>query len=186
MPANVKLAVAGSRCTGSPVRRAVGTAASTCVTKRSRSAGDALGGLDPLGFGELERHREADGAGDILGAAAASPLLPAAVQQRLERDAPAHREHARPLRGAELVPGDREGVGAELGGRQREPAGRLHGVEMDGDAALVRDGGDGRDILNRPHLVVRVAERHEHGVVAERGGDGIRIEPAAAVDGHAA
>ena len=71
--------------------------------KRVAQRRDPGGCLDPLGLGELERRRETHCARDILGAAAAAALLPAAVHQRLERDAPAHREHAGALGRAELV-----------------------------------------------------------------------------------
>ena len=45
---------------------------------------------------------------------APAALLPAAVQQRLERDRAAHAEHADALGRAELVAGDAERVDAEL------------------------------------------------------------------------
>ena len=106
---------------------------------RSRSAVDASGCLGPLGLGELECGREPDRAGDVLGAAASPALLPAAVQQRLERHAAAHREDAGSLRRAELVPGERDRVRAEVGGAQRQPAGGLHGVDVQRHAATGAD-----------------------------------------------
>ena len=105
---------------------------------------DAGRDLGAFGFGQLESGRESDRARDILRAAAPSALLATAVQQRFQRDATAHGEHARALRCPELVPGERDRIDAEGGGIQRQPARRLDGVDVHGHAARPRHGGDRR------------------------------------------
>ena len=90
---------------------------------------------------------------------AASALLAAAVQHRLERDAAAHDERADALRRADLVAGERERVDAELVERERQPAGRLHGVGVDERARRVGDRGELGDRLHGADLVVGVLHR---------------------------
>ena len=135
-------------------------------------------------FGEFERRRQPDGSRDVLGAAAPTALLPAAVQQRLERDPAADAQGAGALRRPDLVPGDGDRVDAELRRRQRQPPGCLHRVDVHRDAALPGDRGDGRDILDRAHLVVRVADAHERRVVAQGACDVGRGDPRLGVDRH--
>ena len=133
---------------------------------------DPGGCLGALGLGTLERHGEADGAGDVLGAAAAVAFLTAAVEHRFEGEPRPHREHADPGGRAELVARDRESVGA--GAAQRQPARRLHRVEVQRHA---RGGGDRRQcrhVLHGADLVVGVADAHDRRLGADRRGEIVR------------
>jgi hypothetical protein len=88
--------------------------------ERVAERADAFRGALPFRFGEFQRGRERDRAGEVLGAAAAAAFLPAPVQDGLERQSRADGQHADPLRRADLVPGERERVGA--GAAQADPA----------------------------------------------------------------
>ena len=100
--------------------------------------------------------------GHVLGPGAPAVLVPAAVDQRIEPRARAHVECADPLRGVELVAGDRQQVDAERLDVERQLAHRLRGVCVDEHAALVRHGRDLGDRLNRADLVVGVHHADEH------------------------
>ncbi len=63
-------------------------------------------------------------------------------------------------------------------------AGGLHGIEVEGDTACPRDGGEGRGILHRADLIVRITDRDERRVVAQRRREIFGAHPAAGVDGH--
>ena len=85
-------------------------------------------------LGEFEGRGQADGAGDVLGARTAAALLPAAVDERFDRDPAAQPGEADALGRADLVAGERQGVDAEAGDAEVEPAGGLHGVGVERDA----------------------------------------------------
>ena len=82
----------------------------------------------PLGVGGGERLGRGDDAGDVVRAAAPLALLPAADDERLDRHAVAHGEHADALRPAELVGAQRQQVDVRPQLAQVEPARRLDGV----------------------------------------------------------
>ena len=81
-----------------------------------------------LGGGEAQRLGQGDDAGDVVRAAAPLALLPAADEQRGERRAVAHGEHADALRPAELVGRQRQRVDVRPQLGEVEPARRLHRV----------------------------------------------------------
>ena len=73
---------------------------------------------------------EADDAGNVLGAAAPATLLAAALDEGRQIDAVAHDQGADAARSAELVRGNDQRVGAELGEVHRQAPGRLHRVDV--------------------------------------------------------
>ncbi|CAI7638062.1 unnamed protein product, partial [Penicillium discolor] len=124
---------------------------------------------------ELERRRQADCSGDVHRAGPPSALLAPTVQERLQREASADDERPGPFGSAELVPGDRHGVGIQI--VQGQPAGRLHGVDVEGHAAGADDLAERGDVLDGADLVVRVSDGHDGRVVGEHRVEGVRPDP---------
>ena len=69
-------------------------------------------------------------------------------------------------RSAELMRGNDQRVGAELGEVQRQAPGRLHRVDVQRDAVLARHGGGFRDRLNDTRLVVGHHHAEQHASAA--------------------
>ena len=142
--------------------------------------------------GERVGHRaEADDAEEVLGAAAAPPLLGAAEQEWLEPDRATDDEGADPGRGPELVPAQRDEVRAEPVEVERHGAGGGGGVDVHGHRGpptAVDDLGDG---LERADLVVGelAVDEGEAGrplavVPIEEVVERREVEPAESVDGQ--
>ena len=136
---------------------------------------------------QLDGGGQADDRGRVERARAHVALLEAAVQQRHDRHFPAEQQHARAVRAAELVPGERERVDPGRGEIHREDPDGLHGVGVDRHAVPVRDGGQLADRVDRAHLVVGPHHRYDGGRLGlggERRGQGLGLDPAVAVDGQ--
>ena len=90
------------------------------------------------------------------GTRAQPPLLTAADDLRLQRDTPLRRhiQRAYALRSTQLVRGERQVVDAVH--RQRQLAGGLCGIDVQGDAALTAHGGQRRQVLHDTGLAVDV------------------------------
>ncbi len=95
--------------------------------------------------GDLGRLAEADDARDVLGAAAAGALLPAAVNQRLELEAPAHIERSDALGPMQLVRRERQEIDRAALEMDRLAPGRLHGVGVKDRADRLRFLGESLD-----------------------------------------
>ena len=117
--------------------------------------------------GFLHRRRQADAARGVLGARAQAALLPAAVYQRLERDAFPDIQHAHAARAAELVRGQGQHVDAHLLHVDRHVADRLHCVRVELRADRMRQLGDLLDRLDGADLVVRRHDGDERGVLGK-------------------
>ena len=120
-----------------------------------------LGG--PLRFrrGELRRNAEADDAGDILGPCPPPPLLAAALDQGLDRNALTKHKSADTLWSADLVRRKRHHVGAKRAEFQRQPASNLNRIAMQKTTGRVNDLSGLSDRLDRAGLVVCRHQRNE-------------------------
>ena len=94
-------------------------------------------------------------------------------------------QEARALRPVQLVRRSREQVRAERDGIERELPDRLRGVQVERHAARVRELGELRRVLHDAGLVVGEDHAEQRGVVAQRGRDGLGVEPAVRVHRHA-
>ena len=131
--------------------------------------------------GFLHRRRKADAARGVLGARAQAALLPAAVYQRLERDAVFDIQHAHAARAAELVRGERQHVNAHRLHVDRHMADRLHRVRMEHSAHRMGEFRDLPDRLDGADLVVRRHDGDERGVLAQRVFELLEIDAAVLV-----
>ena len=122
-------------------------------------------GLDPFRLGEFEGRGERDGQGDVLRARPAPRFLTPAVDDRFDRDPGADRGHPDALRRTDLVPGEREGIDAEVG--QRQPPGSLDGIGVRERTELAGERGEFGDCGDRADLVVRIPEADDGGVLPQ-------------------
>jgi hypothetical protein len=114
--------------------------------------------MTKIALGRRGRGPEARNAGDILGSGAPSALLAAAVDAPGQHRAGSGDQRADALRPAELMAGERQGVGLELAHIDSDLAHRLHGVDMQPPAGLVDKGRGLGHRLDDPGLVV--GQRH--------------------------
>ena len=116
---------------------------------------------------------------------AAAVLLLRAAQRLGEEGCPrADVEDADALGAVDLVAGERQQIDAEAIDVEVEVAGGLDGVRVDSDArvALLDDADDIGDIVDRADHVVGVDDGDQRRLVVERGGEGLDIDEALAVD----
>ena len=133
--------------------------------------------------GELGGGRaEADDAGDVLDATAASALLRAAHDERREPEPAAYQQRADALGAAELVGGHRAEVGAETDELEVDVADGRARVDVHDDAALACLLDDGGRRLQGADLVVGELDRHQCGVGADRADHLVGVEAPDAVD----
>ena len=96
---------------------------------------------------------EARNGGDIFGAGTHAPLLPAAFDQRLERDrVVATDQRADALRTAQLMGGDRNKIRAQGADIARNFAGRLHRIRMQKPTGRMYGVGHCRDHIEEQGL----------------------------------
>ena len=138
----------------------------------------------PFGFdahvarADLHGLAEAHDARHVLGARAAPPLVLAAVLDGDHLGSAANVERRHALGPVDLVRGARQKVdppALEINGNLAE---RLDGVHVEGDAVGARDGPDGGNGLDRPHLAVGVHHADGEGVGPEGALDVIGIDHA--------
>ncbi len=124
----------------------------------------------PVGGGGLHGGSHPHDPGDVRCPRAETELLATAVNHRLQVDTPRDDEQPDPFGASQLVPGERDEVGAGLGDGHRVGAEGLHGIGVDqrpGHRRLDRLG----DLAHRlpgPGLVVGGHHRHHRGSVADR------------------
>ncbi len=139
-----------------------------------------------LGLREFERDGEPHGTGHVLGARAAVALLSSPVDERLNRGVRRQQQRSDPLRGAELVARDRDGVGRRefgvAGTVEREPASELHRIGVQQRSDRVRRSAQGAQRLQRAHLVVRGLHAHQRRAGSEGGDRGIGIHHPVSID----
>jgi hypothetical protein len=115
---------------------------------------------------KLGGRAEAHDAGDVLGAGPALTLLAAAGDLGGGEDSVTGHQRAHALGPVRLVRAEAEEVhpqGAEAEGEPAQGLDRV-GVHQGSRVAGTNGGGDGRDVLDGPHLVVGEHHRDEHGV----------------------
>src|SRR5699024_7254623 len=120
--------------------------------------------------GELEGGGQGDGEGHVLGSGAAPVLLPAAVDQRLDRQPAPDGGSADALGGTDLVAGDAHGIGSQS--PQVQPAGGLHRVGVQQRSYIMGDSGESPHIGDRSDLVVGVGQGDQGGVLSQHGPQG--------------
>ena len=171
VPGKQKEATEGSRSVGWPVSSAPGTPASTAPINMSRRAETrpASSGRLP---GQRQRCRQRHGPGDVFRARTAAAFLSAAVDQRFDPDPSAHKQRAAALGRAQLVAGNAQRVHAQRSGVQRQPAGGLDGVGVEGNALGAGQRHEPGDGLDRADLVVGVHDADQGRPGLEHGSKG--------------
>ncbi len=144
----------------------------------SQQSVDQMGSSGASGFSERRCHRghtdlrrggHTRRPGNVLGARAAAVLLGSAPDERCESASAIDRQCPDAARSPELVPGDRDQLGAEAG--DGNLSSRLDRVDVQGNAGFPRDRRDLLDRLNSAGLVVRVHHRDQCRARPQRRGD---------------
>ena len=147
--------------------------------------GGDLGRTVPLRApGERERRRERHSPGHVLGPRPAPAFLPAAVDHGFQPGPAPHEQGPASFRGAEFVAGDAQGVHAQCCGVERQPAGGLDRVGVEGYALRAGQRGQPGDRLHRAHLIVGVHDADQGGFRPEHGGEGLLGDAAVGVHRH--
>ncbi len=146
--------------------------------------GDVVGSA---GGGEAGGGRHGGDARDVLGAAAALPLLSATDLAGGQGHTGPDHQRADALGPSELVGADRDQVGVGGGLGDVDPRQGLDGVGVEDGVGRVAadDLGHGGERLDGPHLVVDQHDRHQGDTVqvVEQGGEGVQVDPPGRVDG---
>src|SRR5437867_7634059 len=112
-------------------------------------------------------HAESDDARDVLGPRANAELLPAAMDDRLDRLAVTHDQRTDALGSADLVAGDGQERAIDVAERDWNLAERLDGVGMEQDAGVATSTGERPDGLQRADFVVHPHHAHDGDAVRE-------------------
>ena len=161
-------------------------AATRVSTRAVPRAGQPFVQRDALGIGDREGLGEGGDAGDVVGAAATVPFLPATEQQGLERHPGPDPQHTDALRASELVAGEaRAGSTSAVSSRRSiQQAACTASVWSTARGARSRtSAGDLGQGLDRADLVVDGHHRDDADLVVERVGQGVEIDAARGVDG---
>ena len=150
---------------------------------RSRSARASRSCRKPVGLLRLLARRqrggaaERDGAGDVLGAGPDPVLLPAAMDDGLDRLAVAHDQRADALGRADLVAGQGEQGAGEIAHADGQLAECLHRVGVERHARGPTALGDLPHRLNDADLVVHPHDRDHGGPLREGAVQGVHGPP---------
>ena len=115
----------------------------------------------------LERRRQSDDTGDILGAGALAALLCAALDNIEQRQAALCVQNAYALGSMELMSGHGQQVDVHIHNIQRHMAGGLNRVGMEGDLLRAAQLADLLDGLHGADLVVCEHYGHKRGILAD-------------------
>src|SRR5918993_132456 len=107
----------------------------------------------------LQGQTEPDDAWHVLRSPAPTLLLATASLLKVERRSPAYVKQSHALRSIELVSGQREQIDAESIDVQCQHSRCLHGVGMQGNAAVPGNRGNLLGGLDSTRLIVRVHDR---------------------------
>ncbi len=166
----------------SPVGSTPGMAVSRLVSRPASSDQHRHVGIAPP-LRQLRGHPEAGDAGDVLGAAAATPLLAAAGELGRREDAVSRHQRTHPLGAVRLVGAEADQVHPEAVEAEAEPAQTLDRIGVDqGTRVAGADGaGDRGDLLDGADLVVGQHHGHQDRVGPDRGSHLGGIDPPAPI-----
>ena len=139
----------------------------------------------PIHRGQITGHSKTDDLVHRQRAGAQTAFMAAAIHQRLQQGPArlAHVERADTLGAVELVCCKREHVDLHRLDIQRQLAGALRSIDMQGGAVCPAQGADGRNIGDGPGFVIGVHKRDQHGAGTKGGGQLLRLD-APAVPGR--
>ena len=173
--------VVGEAVGGVAVEVQVGDALQAVVQEAGEVGAVAIVGV-PVAAGDFEGGGHTDDEGDVFGAGATAALLGAALYLGYDAGSTADVEDADALGPVKFVGGEGEEIDAEVVDVERQGAGGLDGVSVEGDAGAFEESGDFCERLDGADLVVGVPDADEGEVVAEQSLQVPEVDDAVPID----